>query len=45
MSQTPVTQAQWREVMDTNPSCFQDDLIDHDRRPVERVSWHDATAF
>lgn len=35
-----VTQAQWSEVMQNNPSEFQGDL-----RPVERVSWHDVQAF
>ncbi|MDR1519982.1 MAG: SUMF1/EgtB/PvdO family nonheme iron enzyme [Planctomycetota bacterium] len=35
-----VTQAQWRAVMGENPSEFKGD-----RRPVESVSWEDATAF
>ncbi|MDR1520946.1 MAG: formylglycine-generating enzyme family protein, partial [Planctomycetota bacterium] len=35
-----VTQAQWRAVMGNNPSRFKGD-----RRPVESVSWEDATAF
>jgi formylglycine-generating enzyme required for sulfatase activity len=34
-------QALWQAVMSTNPSRF----IGDDRRPVERVSWHDAQAF
>jgi len=36
----PVTQAQWRAVMGTDPSHFKGD-----NRPVEQVSWEDATAF
>ena len=36
-----VTQGQWVGVMGRNPSEFQGD----DRRPVERVSWHDVQAF
>lgn len=35
-----VTQAQWREVMGTNPSNFRGDLL-----PVDNVSWDDAMAF
>jgi formylglycine-generating enzyme required for sulfatase activity len=35
-----VTQAQWRAVMGNNPSRFKED-----RRPVESVSWEDATTF
>lgn len=38
--ETPVTQAQWRAVMGTDPSYFKGD-----NRPVERVSWHDANEF
>lgn len=45
ISQTPITQAQWREVMDDNPSKFQHNQADSDRRPVEQVNWHDAIAF
>src|SRR5262245_223896 len=37
---TEVTQAQWREVMGSNPSHFQGD-----DRPVEQVSWNDAQEF
>jgi formylglycine-generating enzyme required for sulfatase activity len=58
ISQTPITQAQWREVaswqerdaerwgreLNPNPSRFSDQA-DSDRRPVERVSWHDAIEF
>ena len=45
ISQTPITQAQWRQVMNTNPSQFKGKQTDRDQRPVERVSWHDAMAF
>jgi formylglycine-generating enzyme required for sulfatase activity len=38
---TEVTQAQWRAVMGSNPSYFDD----CDACPVERVSWDDAVAF
>jgi len=40
MARTPITQAQWREVMGTDPSYFKGD-----DRPVECVSWHDAVEF
>ena len=36
LSQTEVTQAQWRAVMGNNPSGFQGDDL-----PVEAVSWND----
>jgi len=36
----PVTQAQWRAVMNNNPSYFKGDNL-----PVERVSWEDALEF
>ena len=45
MGQTPITQAQWRQVMGTNPSKFQGDRADRDQRPVERVRWEEAMAF
>lgn len=35
-----VTQAQWEQVMDTNPSRFRDPF-----RPVETISWEDAQTF
>jgi len=35
-----VTQAQWSEMMDNNPSEFKEGM-----RPVERVSWNDAQIF
>jgi formylglycine-generating enzyme required for sulfatase activity len=40
MAKYPITQQQYQAVMDRNPSDFKGD-----RRPVERVSWHDAVAF
>ncbi|RKZ14146.1 hypothetical protein DRQ50_09490 [bacterium] len=40
MGATEVSQAQWREVMGTNPSRFEAD--DH---PVEQVDWYDAVRF
>jgi formylglycine-generating enzyme required for sulfatase activity len=45
MGQTPITQAQWRRVMGTNPSQFQALWADRDQRPVEMVNWNEATAF
>ncbi len=40
MGKYPVTQAQWQAVMGNNPSNFKGS-----NRPVERVSWNDATEF
>lgn len=40
MAKTPITQAQWRKVMGTEPSYFKGDDL-----PVECVSWHDAVKF
>jgi formylglycine-generating enzyme required for sulfatase activity len=37
----PVTQAQWQQVMGTNPSKFKSKGL----RPVEYVSWDDTQAF
>jgi len=45
MGQTPITQAQWRQVMGSNPSHFQGDRADRDKRPVEGVSWDESMAF
>jgi formylglycine-generating enzyme required for sulfatase activity len=36
----PITQAQYREIVGSNPSHFQGS-----QRPVESVSWYDAQAF
>jgi formylglycine-generating enzyme required for sulfatase activity len=44
IAQTPITQAQWRAVMGSNPSYFSGHR-ESDPRPVERVSWHDAMEF
>ena len=41
IAECEVTQAQWRAVMGKNPSYFTGD----DSRPVECVSWHEATQF
>ena len=42
-----VTQAQWKQVMGTNPSAFQGDKVKDDAglHPVEQVSWQDAQKF
>ena len=40
MGKYVVTQTQWSEMMNNNPSEFKDN-----RRPVERVSWHDVYVF
>jgi sulfatase modifying factor 1 len=40
LGDTPVTQALWTATGRKNSSRFV-----HERRPVERVNWHDATAF
>ncbi|GAA4804881.1 SUMF1/EgtB/PvdO family nonheme iron enzyme [Lysobacter hankyongensis] len=44
LAETPCTQALWQAVMGMNPSHFKDGA-DAPRRPVENVSWDDATAF
>ena len=41
LADTACTQTLWRVVMESNPSCFQDD----DRNPVEQVSWNDVQQF
>ena len=40
LGKTEVTQAQWKIVMESNPSAFKGD-----DRPVDQVSWNDAMAF
>jgi formylglycine-generating enzyme required for sulfatase activity len=40
LGQYEVTQAQYRQVMETSPSRFQGDTL-----PAERVSWEDAAEF
>jgi formylglycine-generating enzyme required for sulfatase activity len=45
MGQTPITQAQWRRVMGTNPSHSQGLRADRDQWPVEMVNWNAAMAF
>jgi formylglycine-generating enzyme required for sulfatase activity len=40
MGKYEVTQTQWSEMMDNNPSEFKDNI-----RPVERVSWNDVQVF
>ena len=41
-----VTQAQWKKIMGTNPSYFQDGKVSGaDQHPVESVSWKDAQVF
>ncbi len=40
MGRTPITQAQYEAVMGDNPANFKGD-----DRPVEQVSWHQATEF
>jgi formylglycine-generating enzyme required for sulfatase activity len=41
MGKTEVTQAQWRAIMGSNPSCFKGD----DQRPVECLPYDDMLAF
>jgi len=40
LSQTPVTQAAWKKVMNKKPSHFKGDQL-----PVERVDWNQASAY
>lgn len=41
MSETEVTQKQWKAIMGGNPSHFNSD----ENRPVEQVNWYDANRF
>jgi len=41
MDKTPVTQAEYYDLMGVNPSFFQGDM----QRPVEMVTWFDAVLF
>jgi formylglycine-generating enzyme required for sulfatase activity len=45
MGQTPITHAQWRQVMGTKPSRFRGGEADRNHRPVDDVSWEEAMAF
>lgn len=42
-----VTQAEWKQVMGTNPSVFQGDKVSDDpaRHPVDHVSWKNVQEF
>ena len=42
MQKTEVTQAQWQEVMGSNPSAF---ILCGDTCPVERVTWNEIQTF
>lgn len=41
MSETEVTQKQWKAVMGSNPAHFKSD----ENRPVDQVNWYDACQF
>ena len=45
MSRYPITQAQWQVIMNHNPSRFLDGDAVNSKKPVEKVSWHDACQF
>jgi formylglycine-generating enzyme required for sulfatase activity len=45
ISQAPITQGQWLQVMGSNPSYFISNRGNSDRRPVEQVLWHHAMEF
>ena len=46
LSQYEVTQSQWKNVMDENPSVHQGpEFPDAKRMPVDHVSWHDCQEF
>ena len=40
VSKYPITQIQWKTIMNNNPATFKGDTL-----PVETVSWHDAVEF
>lgn len=41
-----ITQTQWKKVMGTNPSFFQEGKVSNgDQHPVESVTWKDVQAF
>jgi formylglycine-generating enzyme required for sulfatase activity len=40
MGRTEVTQKEWREVMENNPSAFKGDNL-----PVENISWYEAVEY
>ncbi|GAB3954879.1 formylglycine-generating enzyme family protein [Spirosoma harenae] len=42
-----VTQAQWKQIMGSNPSAFQGDNVkdEADQHPVEQVTWEDTQKF
>ena len=45
IARTPVTQAQWKAVMGSNPSHSIFDRGSRGLYPVDCVTWHDAMAF
>ena len=45
MGKYAVTNAQWRVLMQTNPSKQYDQKFQGDKQPVVGVSWHEARAF
>lgn len=45
LAQFEVTQQQWSTVMGSNPSSYQEGFAEHERMPVESVSWADCQQF
>lgn len=45
ISQAPITQAQWRQVMGYNPAYFNNNRDNGDQRPVEQVTWQETMNF
>jgi formylglycine-generating enzyme required for sulfatase activity len=45
MGKYPITNAQWKAVMRTDPSAKWGEKFQGDRQPVIEVSWNDAQAF